>query len=42
MKTMKRIYLPAEIEIVPLAGDLLTTSGGYDENDNWFDDVFAD
>lgn len=42
MKNMKRIYLPAEIEIVPLnAGDLLTTSGN-DENDNWSDDIFAD
>ena len=39
----KKTYLPANIEIVPLnAGDLLTTSGGYDETDNWSDDIFAD
>ena len=37
----KKIYLPAGIAIVPLnAEDLLTTSGGWDENDNWSDDVF--
>lgn len=42
MKNEKKIYLPAEITVVPLAGDLLTTSGGYDGTDNWFDDVFAD
>ncbi len=41
MKNEKKIYLPAEITVVPLAGDLLTTSGN-DENDNWSDDVFAD
>ena len=38
----KKIYLPAEIEIIPLnAGDLLETSGGYDGTDNWSDDIFS-
>ena len=41
MEMMKKAYLPAEIEIVPLnAGDLLATSGGFDGNDNWADDIF--
>ena len=41
MKNEKKIYLPAEITVVPLAGDLLTTSGGYDETDNWYNDFFS-
>ena len=39
----KKTYLPAKITIAPLnAGDLLSTSGGWDENDNWSDDPFDD
>ena len=37
----KMNYLPAIITIVPLnAGDLLSTSGGWDGSDNWSDDIF--
>ena len=38
----KKVYLPAGIEIIPLnAGDMLTSSGGYDGTDNWADDIFS-
>ena len=41
MEQKKQVYLPAIIKIVPLAGDLLTTSGGHDETDNWYNDIFS-
>ena len=43
MKNEKKEYLAPEIKIVLLtAGDMLTSSGGYDGTDNWSDDIFSD
>ena len=42
METIKMLFLPATIVITPLtAGDMLTSSGGYDGTDNWADDIFS-
>ena len=43
MKNEKKEYLAPEITIVSLdAGDMLTSSGGYDGTDNWSDDIFSE
>ncbi len=42
MNNEKKEYLAPEITIVSLdAGDMLTSSGGYDGTDNWSDDIFS-
>lgn len=41
MKNEKKQYLAPEFTLVAFTGDLLTTSGGHDETDNWYNDVFA-
>ena len=42
METKKTVFLPATIAIILLTeGDMLTSSSGHDENDNWSDDIFS-
>ena len=41
MKHEKKQYLAPAIDVVLLSGDLLTTSGGHDETDNWYNDIFS-